>query len=229
MAKSIDEFKVDLAWLDLLYEKLFEWFASNSRDFPWRHTSDPFEILLAEKLLQQTAARVEVVAAYNKLLFHYGTPKGCAESDLTSLVEIIQPLGLPQRAKDIIDFSRVIVEQHHGLVPGTINELMDLPGVGDYIARAVLCFAYDRCIALVDTNIARWLFRVFDMQGNSPQNPARNRLLIAMAQEMVNESNPRDYHFALLDLCALICTSRNPKCKLCPLCDLCVYGRRQNK
>ncbi len=220
---------VDRQWLDSLHAALFAWFERSGRDFPWRHSSSPYEILVAEKLLQQTAARASVIQAYHAILDAYPTSADLAQADPTVLASIVRPLGLHYRAGELKTLALALQERFVGQVPSALDKLKSLPGVGDYTARAVQCFAFTLDVALVDTNIARLLFRLFGLPGPLPANPARHRFLLGLAGLMVPEGRCRSYNFALLDLCALVCTPKRPACGVCPVLSFCTYGIQQGR
>lgn len=207
----------------IIRRTLLSWFVENQRDFPWRNTRDPYAILIAEKLLQQTAAREAVVLAYKDLLSAYPTPQDLASAEHADLLEVIRPLGFHFRAKELISLATAILEQYDGVVPHTLRELKSLPGVGEYVARAVLSFAFDEDIAIVDTNVARWLYRVLGVERLLPSNPARNRQLLLLATGLLPPGRSRDFNFAVLDLCSQVCLARCPLCPSCPLQEICAY------
>lgn len=196
----------------------------NQRDFPWRTTRDPYAILVAEKLLQQTAAREAVVLVYKYLLSAYPTPQDLAKAKHTDLLEVIKPLGFHFRAKELITLAATILEQFDGTVPHTLRDLKSLPGVGEYIARAVLSFAFDEDYAIVDTNVARWLHRVLGVKRPLPSNPARNRQILSFATALLPPGQSRDFNLAVLDLCSQVCLAKHPLCGSCPLQDICAYS-----
>jgi len=133
-------------------QKLLSWFEVHERSFPWRMTHVPFRILIAEKLLQQTAATGAVIAAYEELNRRYPTPEALAGAPLAVLQRIISPLGFHYRAAELKKIAKLIVAKHRGQVPSKFPDLMRLPGVGDYCARAVLCFGFGRDVPVVDTD-----------------------------------------------------------------------------
>lgn len=208
-----------------LQKSLLDWYAANHRDFPWRNTNNPFEILLAEKLLQQTKARDVVVSIYTKLLAKYPTAQALMNASVIDLREIIRPLGLAYRAVEIKKMAAEIVELHYGKVPPNLEDLLSLTGVGDYAARAVLSFAYNRNVPIVDINVARLLHRLCGFEDPLPANPARKKYLRQLATKLLPSERVREYNLAILDLCALVCTPQNPKCYECPLRDLCHYAQ----
>jgi len=205
-------------------ESLLEWFEREHRDFPWRLRSDPFAILIAEKLLQQTAARAPVVTAYEQVLQRYPSPHDLAAADVNDLEEIVRPLGFTYRARELISLAQVLVERHEGHVPNTLSALLALPGVGDYVARAVLSFGFGEDVAIVDTNVARFLYRLYCLPGKLPSNPARKKSLIAMAQTLLPPGKAKSWNLAVLDVCALICKPLKPLCPSCPVQRFCAYG-----
>ncbi|MBW7881659.1 MAG: hypothetical protein H3C34_03310 [Caldilineaceae bacterium] len=207
-----------------LQQSLLNWYAVNRRDFPWRNTKNPFEVLLAEKLLQQTKARDIVVSVYSRLLTQYPTVQAIMNADLDELREAIQPLGLAYRASEIKQMAAEIVESYGGEVPPSLEELLSLTGVGDYCARAVLSLAYSQDVPIVDTNVARFLHRLCGIEKSLPANPARKKYLRCLATQLLPENTARDFNLAVLDLCASVCTSQNPQCRTCPLRGFCSYA-----
>lgn len=208
----------------LIQSTLLGWFVENQRDFPWRITRDPYAILIAEKLLQQTAARQAVVLAYKDLIGAYPTPQDLAKARHADLFEVIKPLGFHFRARELITLAATILEQFDGAVPHTLRELKSLPGVGEYTARAVLSFAFDEDFAIVDTNVARWLCRVLGVERPLPSNPARDRQLLLVASALLPPGHSRDFNFAVLDLCSQVCLAKRPLCRSCPLQEICAYS-----
>jgi A/G-specific adenine glycosylase len=211
----------------LFQERLLSWFWREGRDFPWRLTTDPFAVLVAEKLLQQTRVRDTVVDAYGIILERYATPAELAQADLPDLEEIIRPLGLVYRAAELQAMARELMERHDGRIPDNLKELMHLTGVGSYVARAVMSFAYGKDVPIVDTNVARILYRVFAIPGPMPANPARKRILIELADSLIPEDHARQFNLAMLDLGALICTPTSPNCDSCPINEVCRHGRHR--
>lgn len=208
-----------------LQNALLSWFSEYGRTFPWRERHDPFAVLLSEKLLQQTAARPAVVAAYAELLARYPLPEALAAADVAHLEELVRPLGFIYRARELPELGRTLVERHSGQVPDTLKELLALPGVGDYAARAVLSFAYGQDVPIVDTNVARWLYRLDGIAEKLPNNPARKKVLIYRAGQLVPPGRAREWNYAVLDLCALICKPGRPLCEQCPVLPWCATGQ----
>jgi DNA (cytosine-5)-methyltransferase 1 len=212
--------------VDKIQKNLLHWFKQNQRSFPWRKSRDPYRILLAEKLLQQTAATPAVVAAYTEILRSYPTLSLLSEAKPIALRRIIGRLGFAYRADELPKLAKTIVTNHKRTIPKEIKELLELPGVGDYAARAILSFAYEQDVPIVDTNIARLLHRVFGLERPLPSNPARNKRLIRMASTLIPKGQSRNFNLAALDLCASICTARKPNCVICPIREQCDWSRQ---
>ena len=148
-----------------------------------------------------------------------------AQAKPEDIEPVIASLGFKYRAAELPNLAQEIVLRHTGKIPNDLDQLLDLPGIGDYIARAVLCFGYGQNVPIVDTNVARFLYRVFGLPGQLPSNPARSRRLIAQAENLVPLKSAQKFNLAILDLCNEICSPSNPKCADCPLQEICNYGR----
>lgn len=205
-------------------QRLLSWFKHKQRDFPWRRSIEPFHILIAEKLLQQTAARSIVIEAYEEVLRRYPTSRALADASLAELEEIVRPLGFIYRAKHLSAMAQALVEHHNGQVPRTLKELMALPGIGDYAARAVLSFAFQKDVPIVDTNVIRILYRLYGIMEPVPINPTRSKHLIELANTLVPPGRSREWNLAVLDFGALVCKLTKPLCPDCPVQEFCAYG-----
>lgn len=204
-------------------KKLVKWYNENHRDYPWRNTNDPYSILIAEKLLQQTSVNENVIKVYNHILSKYPNTRSlsCAEPD--DLIPIVAPLGLNYRAYELVKLARVIVERYGGEIPDNLARLIELPGIGEYIARAILCFSYGHDVPIVDTNISRLVYRIFGWQGKMPSNPARVRRLIIQVEKFMVKGKAKIINLAMLDLCSSICSIKEPNCLICPISNECQY------
>lgn len=221
--------EIDQSKIVEIQSRLLEWFQTNGRSFPWRETQDPYKILLVEKLLQQTSVRADLIQAYRELLIAFPTVEKLAQANIGDVQKIILPLGLLYRAKEIIGLAQEIIARYNGNIPPDFQSLMGLPGIGDYSARAILCFAFGEEVAIVDINVARILFRVFSLPGKFPANPARKKFLLELATLLIPRYKARDFNLAVLDLGALICKSINPSCLTCPILPTCNFGQNVKK
>ncbi|NLG71417.1 MAG: hypothetical protein GX495_05135 [Chloroflexi bacterium] len=206
-----------------LRHRLLNWYDYHGRNFPWRNTSNPFHILISEKLLQRTSVGGRVIDAYIDIVTRYPTPKALSLADEAELAQIVAPLGLHYRAKELIDLAKAIDVLFSGNLPNVYEALMSLPGVGEYSARAVLSFAYNQNVAVVDSNVARILFRILGITAKLPENPARKKYLVDLATSLMPEGKSRVFNYAVLDFSALICKPRNPECRSCPINQYCFY------
>jgi len=207
-----------------IIENLLIWWESNKRDFPWRHSTDPYKILIAEKLLQQTAVGDRVVRAYGQIIENYPTLIDLANADELVLSGIIKELGLLYRAKELVAITKFINTEFQGEIPQSRKLLLSIPGIGEYITRAILSFGYNLDFAVVDTSVSRFLYRYFGLSGDRPKNPARNKLLIELAQSLLPTGKSKEFNLAILDLCAKVCVITKPLCAQCPLHDHCSTG-----
>jgi len=203
--------------------RLLEWWRKNKRDFPWRRTKDPYKILVAEVLLRKTDAP-KVLAVYEDFLRKYPSIADLAGADESELSLLLVPLGLYNvRAKQLKKLARDIVEQFDGKIPDNPEKLKSLDGIGDYIANAIACFAYEKPLAMVDSNIARVVSRLYGIKPKS--RPHLDRKIRSVAQRLVKLADAKELNLAILDFAALVCTVNRPKCPLCPLHQYCSYFR----
>jgi A/G-specific adenine glycosylase len=203
---------------------LLDWFSTNGRRFPWRRSRDPYKILVAEVLLQKTDS-TKVLPVYRRLVKKHPNVRSLAGARLLSLKRLIRPIGLHYRARRLQMMARDIVEGYGGRVPRTAPELLRLPGVGAYIANAVLAVAFLEPVPMVDTNVVRVMKRAFNMRSRMTRERADRRLWASVAAT-IPRARARDYSLALLDLGGLVCTARKPNCPDCPVSHPCSYYRR---
>jgi len=190
------------------------WGVPQLRDLPWRAVRDPWSILVAEVMLQQTQAE-RVVAKWTAFLDAYPDPATCAAAPLGEVLRLWQGLGYPRRARNLRAAAEVIVEHHHGRLPDDLAGLLALPGIGPYTARSVLAFAFERDVAVVDTNIARILARTVGER----LTPKRAQ---AAADELVPEGHGWIWNQVIMDLGASVCRP-TPRCELCPIATSCSW------
>lgn len=196
-------------------ETLLAWYDKNGRHFPWRETTDPFRILVSEILLQKTDAS-KACSAYREIIAMCPTLEAMANLDDDRLVVPISKIGLTQRAKLLVGIARQIVTDCDGSVPCNRDKLLQLRGVGRYISNAVMCFAFGKSVAPVDTNVIRVLERVFGIT-SLRSRPRDDHNMEEYAGSLVNRNNPREHNYALLDFAALVCRARKPLCAQCPM------------
>ncbi len=202
--------------------RLQSWAEHNLRDYPWRKTKDPYSILVAEFLLQRTDADT-VKPIYETFLTRYPTFNQLAIAPVDDIADLLQPLGLFFRAKRLSETARIIQEQYGGDIPQQETELLKLPGIGKYTARAIVSQAFDKPAAVLDTNVARILERFFGIEGGRIKS--RCKILWNAAETVAPDTNVGHWNLTLLDFGALTCTARNPNCDVCPLYEKCCWVR----
>ncbi len=194
---------------------------SRRSDLPWRATRDPWAVLVSETLAQQTQL-ARVVPAYHRFLAAFPNPAVCAAAPLGDILRAWDGMGYNRRAKYLHGAARVIVADHGGAVPEDLEALLALPGVGPYTARAVLAFAFEHDVGVVDTNAGRVIARC--VVGH-PVRPVEGQLLV---DAMVPTGRGWSFGQALLDLGATVCTARAPDCRACPLRRRCRWAGAGN-
>ena len=200
---------------------LLKWHERSRRSFPWRDTSDPYAILIAEVLLQKTKAGPVLVQTYNEIISRYPTVLHLYKADFSDLMKLMRPLGLPRRVKCLRLVAKELVESHNSKVPSTLDGLRQLYGVGEYSARAILSFAFSYDTPTVDINSARFFYRFLGIDVPFPKTPTRNKNLLRIAARYVPRGHSREFNYALLDFCSTVCTPRRPSCKSCPIALYC--------
>ncbi len=195
---------------------LLDWASAHGRDLPWRQTRDPWAVLVVEVMSQQTQV-VRVAERWPAFLQRFGDPTTCAEAPLADVLRCWHGMGYPRRAQHLHRAATACVERHGGAVPDDLDELLDLPGVGPYTARAVLAFAFERDVGLLDTNTGRVLAR----QGGRRLTPSAGQ---AAADALVPAGRGWAWNQAMLDLGATVCRPRAPHCGRCPVRSSCAWA-----
>lgn len=202
--------------------QLTTWAKHHLRYYPWRHTVDPYAVFIAEFMLQKTDADT-VVPIYQTFLLQYPTIQDLAAAEVEDLTKILKPLGLFFRAERLLHSAQILLEQYQKKIPPSEKQLLALPGVGIYTARAICSNAFNQPLAILDTNVARILERFFGLQGNRVKS--RCKLLWKAADLVAPTRKVAMWNLTLLDFGALVCTARNPHCAKCPLQKQCNYAK----
>jgi len=202
---------------------MVEWYRLHGdKDLPWRATSDPWAVLVAALLLRKTAVR-QVVGVFGEFLRRWPSPRELAGAAVEEVEEVLRPLGMEKvRARLFKRLAEELLSKYGGEVPLSLDELKELPGVGDYAAREVLVAVAGAAEPLLDRNAARVLERVFGVRSRR-QRPHTDPALWEFAKRLVPPESPREYNFGLLDFARKICTARSPRCETCPLASCCRY------
>ena len=207
---------------------LLEWLAQQGRDFPWRHTTDPWRVYISEILLQRTRGDA-VEAIYDEFFARYSDPASLDSASADEIQAVVSSLGFGnQRTRTLQEVAELCTREYNGSVPQDLEELQRPWRVGPYSARACLLFAFGEPVALVDANVARVVGRVFDYE--MPTQPHKSDIVYELMEALVPADGQlaRAFTLAILDLGAMVCTPGTPACKQCPLNDCCAFFQSRN-
>lgn len=208
---------------EMLRKKLLGWYAIHRRPLPWRTTSDPFAIWVSEVMLQQTQVAT-VIPYYHRFIDRFPTPARLAAADIQEVLKLWEGLGYYSRARNLHRAAGVVTARFNGTVPDDPEAFRSLPGVGDYIAAAVLSIAFGRVFPVVDGNVKRVLSRLLEM--DTPVNKSGSHKVFSKpAMDLICPKQPADFNQAIMELGALVCRPKTPACENCPLSDLCLANR----
>ena len=204
--------------------KLLAWWARAARDLPWRNTRDPYRVLVSEFMLQQTQV-ARVAEYYPRFIERFPDLETLARAKPRAVREQWDGLGYYARARNLHALAKDVTRRHDATLPSDPEELIKLPGVGRYTAGAVASFAYEKPVPAVDTNVNRVLRRVFF--DRATRNVQRATKVWELARTLVPKNGKRAWRFyqAIMELGALICVARRPKCPECPVRTVCRTGK----
>ncbi|MGD0495476.1 MAG: hypothetical protein ABSB28_05485 [Candidatus Bathyarchaeia archaeon] len=201
---------------------LLEWYQKNGRCFPWRNKKDPYQILIAEIMLQRTRAG-QVVPVYLNFLRDFPTINALKKAPVERIERYFGKLGLRWRAGRVKQMAEDIAERFKSGIPSDREQLLSIPSIGDYIADAMLAFAYGKNVAVVDSNVCRVIGRVF---GLDSKREARRKLLFRnIPNSLLPAGKAREFNWAMIDLASLVCLPRKPLCSKCPLNRVCDFAQ----
>ncbi len=202
-----------------IQQRLLAWFTTTARDLPWRHTRDPYRILIAEIMLQQTQVD-RVLPKYAAFLQIFPDLETLATAPTADVIRQWAGLGYNRRAVNLQRTARQVLEEHHGTFPQDMDSLQQLPGIGPYTAGAIACFAFEQDVAFLDTNMRRVLHRCL-IGAEPPNPPLKERAMLELAAALVPIGAGWQWNQALMELGALVCTATTPACTDCPLQAYC--------
>lgn len=205
--------------------RLLAWFAKHARDLPWRRTRNPYEVLVSEFMLQQTQVS-RVLDYYPRFLNRFSDVESLARARPKAVREAWEGLGYYARARNLHALAKQL-SVVGGQVPDEPEELIKLPGVGRYTAGAVACFAYEKPVPAVDTNVARVIRRYFGLRDGKPGS----KRVWKVAAQLVPKNGKAAWRFnqGMMELGATVCVAREPKCPECPVRQDCKTGRRSGR
>jgi A/G-specific adenine glycosylase len=208
--------------------RLLTWYRVHGRSLPWRETDDPYHILVSEIMLQQTQVD-RVLPKYHQWLERYPSLTALAEAPEDDVVDTWRPLGYNIRPRRLQAIARESVATYGGILPDDEATLLSFKGIGQYTAGAVMSFAFGKRAAILDTNVARVLYRVFIGKGD-PRSHQMIKRLWATSRAVLPHKHVFDFNQALMDFGATVCTARKPLCATCVMrraCRTVVKGARQ--
>ena len=198
---------------------LLRWFEKNKRELPWRRTRDPYAILVSEVMLQQTTVAA-VIPYYKKWLRRFPSIRALARANESQILHAWQGLGYYSRAQNLHRCAQICASRFRGRLPEDTAALRSLPGVGSYTANAVAVFAFDQSLPIVEANTARVFARLFNICDCIDSTAGRKKLW-DVAARLVPKFRARDFQSAMMDLGALVCVARKPRCRVCPIRKFC--------
>lgn len=202
------------------------WSEIHLREFPWRSAEDPYEIFIAEMLLQQTDAP-RVVPVYKKFLERYPSLNSLCNASHEELLDLLRPLGFHFRASRLKEAACYLIQKYNGQIPAIESDLLSVPGVGLYVANSILANAFNQHSAVVDTNIVRIFSRFFGILSNYSR-PRRDPFVWKFAQQIAPKHLTSIWNLSLIDFGAKVCKARSPQCDICPLNEKCYFIAANN-
>ena len=208
-----------------IWTEILEWGKENMRDYPWRNTRDAYRIMIAEIMLHRTKADL-VKELYEAFIEKYPDFRSIVKAGPENIKSELYSLGLTWRSDLLYRMAEEVVKKYDGVLPLNRMKLMELPGVGHYIASAVLCFGYNLPEPILDTNTVRVIGRVFGIK--ITDSSRRSKKFEKIVHDLVACGEPRSFSLSLIDFAAIICTSRNyPRCDICSLKDICCFYEKR--
>ena len=198
-----------------MHEDLVLWFKQNQRPLPWRVDYDPYHVWVSEVMLQQTQVET-ALPYYERFLTALPTLQSLAEADEHQLLTLWAGLGYYSRVRNLQAAARIVVREHGGMIPRDYETLRSLPGIGPYMAGAIMSIAFNKPCPIVDGNVRRVLSRVYGWTGENEKQ------LWKAAEHLVNQAEPRAINQAMMELGATVCSFKSPRCLVCPVNAACV-------
>jgi len=219
------------AWSPVIIKKfqnsLLEWYSTNSRPLPWRRTKDPYFIWISEIMLQQT--RVDTVLQYfPTFVKKYPTISSLASADIQDILCSWQGMGYYKRAVNIYKTANIICKDYQGIFPENYQEMLTLPGIGEYTAGAIASISFDQAISAVDGNIKRVISRIFFLT-EDVNNRNADKKIRAKVNQIIPSHFPGEFNQALMEVGAIICTPRKPTCLSCPVKIYCLAAAKKQQ
>lgn len=206
-----------------LSSKIRRWYGIHRRRLPWRETKDPYRIWVSEVMLQQTTVNA-VIPYYTRWFDLFPDVQALARASLRKVLKAWEGLGYYQRARNLHRAARTVCRKHGGSVPAELDDLVALPGVGPYIAAAVLSIAFGKPYPILDANVRRFGMRLYAIPGKP--NALADKFLTSRIRSLIPPDKAGDFNQALIELGALVCRPLHPACLLCPVQGFCLAFQR---
>jgi len=199
---------------------LLDWYKQHKRDLPWRRSTDPYAVWISEIMLQQTTVAA-VIPFYTRWMQRFPTVTTLAEAPVDDVLVHWAGLGYYARARNLHKAAGIITDRYSGVLPGSVELLKTLPGIGDYTAAAIASIAYGEDVPAVDANITRVVSRLGAIPGDPVRETASRRAVNELALRLVPSGQASDFNQAMMDLGSSLCLSDRTSCSVCPLCKYC--------
>lgn len=204
-------------------KNLLSWFQKAQRNLPWRKNYDPYQVWISEIMLQQTQVKT-VLPYFDRWMEALPSVQSVAEADEHHLLKLWEGLGYYSRVRNIQKAAQQMVEKHHGKVPDSYEDILALPGIGRYTAGAISSIAYNQDHSVVDGNVIRVISRLLNYSKNT-HAPESAEWFWKWATDLLPSGKARHFNQAMMELGALICAPKQPKCASCPLQKECIATR----
>ncbi len=220
-------FQRSQSWKQTFRLDLLNWFDREFRHLPWRQTNDPYAVWISEIMLQQTQVKT-VIPYYHRFLHAFPTVYHLSEADLSRVLKLWEGLGYYARARNMHKSAKIVTDRFDGYIPTTKKEIETLPGIGPYTAAAILSIAFGNPLAVVDGNVNRVLARLFRVSID-PKSSEGKSVFAALAGDLLSPRRPGDHNQAVMELGALLCKPRSPRCEQCPVHTHCEAARNNEQ
>ncbi len=208
---------------DLIGAAMLKWYEVHARDFPWRRTDDPYAIWVSEIMLQQTQAGT-MVDYYERFLQRFPDVRRLARAPLDRVLKVWEGLGYYSRARNLHQAAKVVVADYEGELPGTVDELRTLPGIGRYTAGAMASIAFGRDEPVLDGNVMRVLSRLFRVREEVKKTKVQKRMW-DWAGQLVPAGYAGEFNQGMMELGATVCRPKLPNCEICPVVKFCLAAK----
>ena len=201
--------------MEKIQQNLLNWFYENARDLPWRKSYLPYHVWISEIMLQQTQME-RVIDYFIRWMKEFPDIASIVKSNEEKILKLWEGMGYYSRARNIFKSATILMEQYNGKLPSDYEQLLKLPGIGKYTAGAIMSIAFNKEFAIVDANIERVFARLFNL-AKPVKSKSTHAFIWQKAKELIPQGKAREFNQAFMELGALVCIPRNPRCNICPV------------